>query len=392
MTSDVIISGLIDNCKNHEKRFLKKLLIVMVSSNKCDARSSRWGENYIANLTGEIVAVEETKTGIKVSRVKNLTDNCSVDELYRHPKILRNAINMMYEKGFRHVLYIAKTPFSEQLRVTDQQNELFFMSPQIIKFLKEIAADLVIYPVLYDSYSALCIDSHAKEKTLYVQDVRQLSNVFNDPNRSQVIFFNLLTVKTLEKDRTFYNMVTTYSTLLNAHPGDALDVNKVMDGLIKEGPLKNDIMFYLTLFHYSRYEKKQSKSEQLLPKLDPLNDIIGDSTIGRSSAKSRHCVPGVQMNYLAFITEVYNALGASILEKDAINDVTNSSEISLSFIDVIEEFLNKNEIKDPFTQLPKDYQIFLVENHNNPVLKEQIKSLLETSGWIIENGAIKLPF
>ncbi len=422
--------------KNNDKRILKKLLIVMVSSNKCDARSSRLEDNYIANLTGEIVAVEDTETGIKINRVKTLAGNYWLDELHRTPWAgnywldelhrtpwaLRDVINEMYDKGFKDVLYIAKTPFSEQLRVTDQQNELFFMSPDImtdqqnelffmspdiIKFLKDIADDIIIYPALYDSYSALCIDDQTQEETLYIQDVRQLSNLFNDPNRSQVIFFNLLTVKTIEKDRTFYNTATTYSTLLNAHPGDALDMTKVMNGLIKEGQLKNDITFYLTLLHYSRknditfyltllhysrYEKKQGKSEKLLPKLDPLNDIIGDNAIGRSSARGKHCIPGVQMNYLAWLTEVNNALSDSRDVKDVINDSANSSQILLAFLEEIEDFLDKYQIKDPSIELPRDYNNFLVRHYNHPILRERIYLILENKRWEIENGNVQVQF
>lgn len=379
--------------KNNDKRKLERLLIVMVSSNKCDARSSRWGENYIANLTGEIVAVEQTETGsMKVSRVKTLKGNYWGHELHRSPAVIRDSISFMYDKGFRHVLYIAKTPFSEHLRVTDQQNELFFMSPEIIKFLKAIADDLVIYPVLYDSYSALRSDGKMNEETLYVQDVRQLSNLFNDPNRSQVVFFNLFTGKTIERERTFYNTVTTYSTLLNAHPGDAIDVNKVMDGLIKEGQLKTDIMFYLTLFHYSRYEKKPGKREQLLPKLDPLKDIIGDNAIGRSSAKSRHCIPSVQMNYLAFLTEVYNALLVLTPVDNAIKSDTNPSQSSLSILTQIEDYLLNHEVSDPANELPKNYIACLVDSYDNPMLSQRVNSILENQGWVIENGVVDIQF
>jgi hypothetical protein len=379
--------------KNNEKRSLERLLIVMVSSNKCDARSSRWGENYIANLTGEVVAVEKIETGIKISRVKTLAGNYRGDELHRSPWVLRDSISYMYHQmNFRHVLYIAKTPFSEHLRVTDQQNELFFMSPEIIKFLKDIADDLVIYPVLYDSYSALRSDSRINEETLYVQDVRQLSNVFNDPNRSQVVFFNLFTGKTVERERTFYNTVTTYSTLLNTHPGDIIDVNKVMDGLVEEGQLKNDIIFYLTLLHYSKYEKNQTKKEKSFLKLDPLNDIIGDNAIGRSSAKSQHCIPGVQMNYLAFLTEVYNTLRGVSPVNNSRNNVTNPSQSSPSIIDEVEDYLIKHQVRDPVNDLPQNYIADLVESYNNPLLAQRVNSILEKKGWVIENGVVDLQF
>lgn len=378
--------------KNNSDKILERLLIVMVSSNKCDARSSRWGDNYIANLTGEIVAVEQAETGsVKVSRVKTLKGNYWGRELHRSPAVIRDSISFMYNKGFRHVLYIAKTPFSEHLRVTDQQNELFFMSPEILKFLNNIADDLVIYPVLYDSYSALRSDGFRNEETLYVQDVRQLSNVFNDPNRSQVVFFNLFTGKTINPEQTFYNTVTTYSTLLNAHPGDVIDVNKVMEGLIQEGQLKNKIMSGLTVLHYSRYEKKPGKREQLIPKLDPLNDIIGDNAIGRSSAKSRHCIPSVQMNYLAFMTEVYNALLVPSPVENTINSGTNPSQSPLLLIKQIEDYLANHEVSDPY-ELPKNIVDCLVEFHANPLLSQRVNSIIEPRGWVIENGVVDIPF
>ncbi|MEG4271971.1 MULTISPECIES: hypothetical protein [unclassified Microcoleus] len=375
--------------KNNNNRTIEPLLIVMVSSNKCDARSSRWGENYIANLTGEVVAVEPTKTGLKVSMVKTLAGNYRGDELHRCPAVLRDTISDMYLKGFRHVIYIASSPFSEHLRVTDQQNELFFMSPELIKYLK-IADDLVIYPVLYDSYSALRIDGELKEETLYVQDVRQLSNVFNDPNRSQVVFFNLFTGKAVERDRIFYNTVTTYSTLLNAHPGDVIDVNKVMDGLIKEGELKNNLMLGLTLLHYSKYEKSQTKAEKSFLKLDPLNDIIGDNAIGRSAAKSRHCISSVQMNSIAFLTEVYNALIVPISEENAINSNINLSHSSLLLLDEIKNYLVDREVSAP-DELPQHYVDCLVESYSNPMLKERVESIIAPQWWVISNGDI-VPF
>jgi hypothetical protein len=184
--------------------------------------------------------------------------------------------------------------------------------------------------------------------------------------------------------------VTTYSTLLNAHPGDVIDVNKVMDGLIKEGELKNNLMLGLTLLHYSKYEKSQTKAEKSFLKLDPLNDIIGDNAIGRSAAKSRHCISSVQMNSLAFLTEVYNALIVPISEENAIHSNINLSHSSLSLLDEIENYLVNPEVSAP-DELPQHYVDCLVESYSNPMLKERVESIIDTKGWVISNGDI-VPF
>ncbi len=163
-----------------------------------------------------------------------------------------------------------------------------------------------------------------------------------------------------------------------------------MDGLIKEGELKNNLMLGLTLLHYSKYEKSQTKAERSFLKLDPLNDIIGDNAIGRLSAKSQHCIPWVQMNYIAFLTEVYNALMVPISGENTINSNINLSHSSLLLLDEIKNYLVDREVSAP-DELPQNYAACLLESYSNPMLKERVESIIAPQWWVISNGDI-VPF
>ncbi|NJL10613.1 MAG: hypothetical protein HC908_11865 [Calothrix sp. SM1_7_51] len=91
-----------------------------------------------------------------------------------------------------------------------------------------------------------------------------------------LIFFNGINIPGEEKN---YNGVISYATLLNIYQ-DILDDKDIRTGLMYEGSLKNDILQYLTLFHFSRYQKA---SKEIHLKLDPYDNLIGDNSVGKLS-------------------------------------------------------------------------------------------------------------
>ena len=72
--------------------------------------------------------------------------------------------------------------------------------------------------------------------------------------------------------------------------------------------MKNEILQFLILFHFSRYEA-DSKDIQL--KLDPYKNIVGSNSIGVLSLFP-HMQPKIEFNCLAFLNEVNDALDAKL--------------------------------------------------------------------------------
>lgn len=284
---------------------LEKLAIIIISSRESDAgRSHKSCLTSIANLMGEIVSVRRLEDGIQIETLKTFSENYSVRHLSTQPSVLKETVDNLYQQGYRHFLYIAQSPCSSTLHITksEQDEGLFFMSPNLISFLKSDYADIKIYPVFFEKYYV------RKQKALHqtsfnIQDTKELASLVKDSSRKTVVFFNLFNGMTVgQGEERFYNGVISYSIRLNRYQG-ILDDTDIYEGLIDDTPLKNDLLQYITLFHFSRYEARQKISL----KLDPYKNIIGEESIEILSAFN-HMSGSTEFNSLAFLTEVGKAL------------------------------------------------------------------------------------
>ncbi len=288
---------------------VEKLIIIIVSSLETDARTgSRNRTNRIFNLIGEVVSITRQNDGaIRVEILKTFADNYRHQRLYRNPPVLIDTVNNLYRHGYRHFLYIAQAPYTSNLNITrsEEDDRLYFMSPQLIENLKEGKSDIKIYPVFFDKYYVRKAKSF-KSSSFYIQDTTQLTNLAEDPKQQAVVFFNLFNGLTVGKgDDRFYNGVISYTTLLNIYPG-VLDDQYIRQNLINDDSiLKNDLLQYLTLFHFSRFEKDSSISL----KLDPYENMIGEEAFSKLSVFN-HMNGRIDFNSLAFLTRVNSVLNA----------------------------------------------------------------------------------
>jgi len=144
-------------------------------------------------------------------------------------------------------------------------------------------------------------------ESLYVDDTSELRSLHNDPNRSSIVFFNLLNGIIIGKDpvQRLYNGVVSYTTLINVYDDPIYDQdirNDLLDSS-KPSSLKKDILDFLMLLHFARYERNETISF----KLDPYDNIIGSDSVGTLGTID-HMEPGVHFNMLAFLTEVRSVL------------------------------------------------------------------------------------
>ncbi len=277
---------------------LNQLAIIIVSSRASDAR---WGSNYKkSNLIGEIVGLKRIDDGVRVQLLGTFSGNYNHEDMFRDPTVVRDKISQLYRLGYRHFLYIAKAPYTSTLHMTKTEDDdgLFFMSPNVIRTLKASYEDIKIYPIFFDKYYVVMLEK-LKTTSLYIQDTLELTNLVADRSKKSVVFFNLFNGLKVGKDEERnYRGVISYATLLEIYQG-ILDDEDIRMGLISNTTLKNDILQYLTLFHFSRYEKARDISL----KLDPYENLIGDDSVGKLSLLNQ--MRGKKsFNLLAFLTEV----------------------------------------------------------------------------------------
>lgn len=295
---------------------LDKLAIIVVSSRESDAKYDHRNRprnrlSFMANLTGEVITIQRTANNIiHLEPLLTFADNYDCRRLYSKPTVLIDTVSNLYDQGYRHFLYIAQAPHTSTLHITktEQDEGLYFMSPSIINALGKNHKDIKIYPVFFDKYYVREMHKQIEPQSLYVQDTAELTRLSADPQQQAVVFFNLfngISVGKEDQDDRFYNGVVSYSTLLGKFYPGVLDDQDIRQNLIYQSPLKKDILQYLTLFHFSRFEK----TKNMYIKLDPYDNLIGEESVGALSIFTQMS-PGVNFNSLAFLTEVKKVLNA----------------------------------------------------------------------------------
>ncbi|GAA6622538.1 hypothetical protein [Scytonema sp. NUACC26] len=286
---------------------INKIAIVIVSSRESDRRWN--GSQKISNLMGEILLLSCRNSIVRVQLLTTFSDNYENQQMFRNPTVIIDEVTKLYEKGCRHFLYIAKAPYTSTLNMTKTEDDrLFFLSQEVIGAFKSQHRDIKIYPMFFDKYYAVRQSKIDGSSSLYIQDTVELTNLVDDPSKKSVVFFNLFNGVTVGNggDR-YYNGVISYSTFLKIYEG-ILDDEDIYKGLIFKGELKNEILQYLTLFHFSRYEK----ARDINLKLDPYENLIGENSVGSLSLFG-HMRGKVDFNSLAFLTEVKKILNVQFL-------------------------------------------------------------------------------
>ncbi|GAB1541600.1 hypothetical protein NUACC21_42710 [Scytonema sp. NUACC21] len=283
---------------------LDKLAIVIVSSRESDSKWS--GSKKISNLMGEIVGLQLQDSAVRIQLIKTFSENYDNQRMFTYPSVVIEGVAKLYKKGYRHFVYIAKAPYTSTLHMTQGEDNdgLFFMSKEVIKALKAEHNDIKLYPIFFDKYYAIKLEK--VDVSLYIQDTIELTNLVEDPSKQSLVFFNLFNGVSVPGEEKKYNGVISYATLLNIYKG-ILDDEDIRKGLMYEGPLKSNILQYLTLFHFSRYQK----SDRIIHlKLDPYENLIGDDSVGKLSLLN-HMKGKGEFNSLAFLTYVRNVLNVA---------------------------------------------------------------------------------
>ncbi|AOY82263.1 hypothetical protein BJP36_22505 [Moorena producens JHB] len=284
---------------------LEKLAIIVVSSRESD---SKWGSRHKrSNLMGEVVGVIRRNDGaVRLQLLTTFSGNYDHQRLFQEPTVVIDQVTKLYDKnGYKHFIYVAKAPYTSTLHMTQSQDDdgLFFMSKDVIRALKGEHKDIKIYPIFFDKYYVVKLKKIGAS-SLYIQDTEKLTKLMAEESKQSVVFFNLFNGIEVPGEQRNYNGVISYATLLNIYEG-ILDDQDIRNGLMYDTPLKQDIVQYLSLFHFWRYQK----AREISFKLDPYENLIGDYSVGALSLFNHMRGQG-NFNCLAFLTEVRNILNS----------------------------------------------------------------------------------
>jgi len=289
------------------RRQLDKLAIIVVSSRKCDL-NKKTPDSYQTTVYGEVIGIErQPNEYVRIGTLFTFSANQPSNLMYVQPATLIAQVKSCYAQGYRHFLFVAHAPYSRTLHISDKSSadDLFFMSSTVIQALRDVGTGIKVYPVFCDRYYVVNPRRGAKKPlaadSLYIDDLGELSNVSFDPSRRSLIFLNLFSGINVS-NRPVYNGVMSYSTLVNVYENDPTYEQYIWSDLLSENvpqSLKGDMVDFITLLHFSRYEKPRD----LGFKLDLYTRIIGDTSVGKI-AVFPHMRANVYFNMLGFLTLV----------------------------------------------------------------------------------------
>jgi hypothetical protein len=194
--------------------------------------------------------------------------------------------------------------------------------------MREVADNIKIYPTFCDKYYVINRKLEQGEgqnsranllraDSLYIDDIGELTTVSNDPSRRSQIFFNLFNgIKVNPK--AIYNGVMSYATLINVYDQDPTYDQYIWTDILNtssSNSMKKEILDFITLLHFSRYEKASQQKNPIGFKLDPYTDIIGDKSVGALSIFPNMNDGKARFNALAFLTVVRAVMHANMRSK-----------------------------------------------------------------------------
>ncbi len=277
-----------------------KVAVIAVTSRKCDSSYST--KHSINLLIGEVILVGEDKGGnIVCDMWRTFSDYYSEDKLYNNPVIIADVINEIYNMGYKQIIYVAKTPYSSQINITDTIQNMFFMNEDVLKMILEDKKDLEVYPVYFEQFMA----RNCKEgvEALYVSDTKEMNKHITNNHKAIMEVLNLYSgknVSTRNRDR-YYASVVIYSTLYNMYKDETIN-KRIYKGLIENTATKEKLIEALITLHYMRYEAHNNKTI----KINPYNRLIGDDGVASKSIleDEKH----LRFNLLAYLTDVRKVL------------------------------------------------------------------------------------
>ncbi|ONI42607.1 hypothetical protein AN396_13575 [Candidatus Epulonipiscium fishelsonii] len=275
---------------------LEKSAIIVVTSRVTDG--SKHTTQDIKLILGEVILFDKLPNGkIICDSWKTFADYYSNKEIFDKPTVINDIIQELYKKDYKNIVYIAKSPYSSNLDITKKKQNLYFMNEEIFENTVKDKKDLNLYPLYFETYSAIDLYPKNLLEAFYIDDTQHLDENLINNNWTIRSVLNLYSGKAINIKDTSYKSVIIYSTLQNIYKDSKLN-QTILDGVIKPSNTKKLITEILMMLHYIRYEATRNRTI----KVNPYERLIGDDGVGTKSIVE--CIVDcnkIKFNMLAYL-------------------------------------------------------------------------------------------
>ncbi|OON98031.1 MAG: hypothetical protein ATN32_04955 [Candidatus Epulonipiscium fishelsonii] len=258
---------------------LEQTAIIVVTSRATDNSINKNINQEIKLILGEVILFDKSINGeIICDSWKTFADYYSNEEIFDKPTIIHDIIQELYKMKYKNIIYIVKSPYSSNLDINKTEQNLYFMNKEIIENIIKNKKDLNLYPLYFETYSAIDLYSKNLLEAFYIDDTQHLDENLNNNNPTIRSILNLYSGKSVNIKDTKYKAVIIYSTLQNIYNDNNLNKN-ILNGLIISSKTKKMITEVLVMLHYARYESDQKRTI----KVNPYERLLNDNGVGTKS-------------------------------------------------------------------------------------------------------------
>jgi hypothetical protein len=257
---------------------IPKIAIVVITSMKTDFQK---GDQYRTGVFGEVYTIDSSGKTSKFQRSDTFFDHYN-ETVYEQSKVLVDVIQKLYDAGYKHILYIAKTPYQTKfLNKKNGQIELYFMNQKLMESLY-VEKDMAIYPmhVTFTRAYEARFGGRMRRDGLFVEDTSHIQENLYKDHVGIVPVLQLYSGYSLpvKNDRHVYNSLITYQTWSQIYSNEHIN-QKIQSDLIDPKGIKPHLIRSLLLLHTSQFQSDRNPTL----KVDPYSELLGDDGVARKS-------------------------------------------------------------------------------------------------------------
>ena len=258
---------------------IPKIAIVVITSMKSDDRKK--SDQFRTGVFGEVYVVDSVGQVSTFRRFSTFFDHHN-ETVYQQSNVLVGIMQTLYNAGYKHILYIAKTPYTTKfLDKKNSQKELYFMNQELMESL-HVAKDMAVYPMhftLTRAYHAR-LGKQKSKVALFADDTSHIQKNLYEDHEGIIPILQLYSGNGLKvsEQRHVYNSLITYQTWRRIYSDEVIN-NKIQLALIDPDGLKPHLIRALLLLHTSRFESYNN----ITIKVNPYSRLFGNDGIAKKS-------------------------------------------------------------------------------------------------------------
>jgi hypothetical protein len=269
-----------------EKPGLDKIAILTVTSRRCDGLSQRGKEDRVV-LFGEIHRFEyechDNKHYYRHTAPQSFCDEMNIQDSFKNPSVLFKAVDRLYQEGCRDIVIVTKVPFQRRIRMTAKDDSIY-VNQAILKELAQQCPEARVYPLFTQKNWGVRLASKATLHQPLFVPYQNAEGVESSGSSRMFRVASVMTYRIVQLRKGSERLHSGMMDYLYRHYPELAPSQSQALAALTQSPANQKCLFealrFLHAYPYEAFTNKQATHRELDVKLDALENIIGDKSVG----------------------------------------------------------------------------------------------------------------